>query len=351
MKYSNIRLRKDQKGMVAIITTLILMIVISLMVLGFSQVARRNQRQALDAQLSSQAFYAAESGINLAKTVLKDPANAGYTKDSCGTDTKITNYNVGDNSNNVAITCLLVNPVNNLVFDNVGSSSKVSKIEAEGGGNIDSIFINWEAASGTEVDNCTSHPNLPPATGANKWSCTQPVLRIDLVPLPGTLNAADLRSQQYTVFLYPDGTSGSNTTTWATSAGTGNRGSILKTKCTSPVPTGQVHQCMMEIDVSGAPSRARFGVRMMSLYGSSNVQLHAKIGGNQPNLVGAQTLVDSTARANDVLKRVQARISTVNGDVVPDFAVMSDELCKRYRVDGSSATVEGGSPAADGCNL
>jgi Tfp pilus assembly protein PilX len=62
--YSKMTREDKQAGMVAIMVTMILMIVISLIVVGFAQISRRNQRQALDRQLSTQAFYAAETGVN-----------------------------------------------------------------------------------------------------------------------------------------------------------------------------------------------------------------------------------------------------------------------------------------------
>jgi len=63
-------LQRNQSGMVSIMVTMILMIVMSLIVVGFAQVSRRNQRVALDRQLSTQAFYAAESGVNDAREFL-----------------------------------------------------------------------------------------------------------------------------------------------------------------------------------------------------------------------------------------------------------------------------------------
>jgi Tfp pilus assembly protein PilX len=53
-----------QAGMVSIMVTMILMVVLSLIVIGFAQIARRNSRQSLDRQLSTSAFYAAEAGVN-----------------------------------------------------------------------------------------------------------------------------------------------------------------------------------------------------------------------------------------------------------------------------------------------
>ena len=50
------------------------MIVMSLIVLGFAQISRRNQRESLDRQLSTQAFYAAESGVNDARELITTAA-------------------------------------------------------------------------------------------------------------------------------------------------------------------------------------------------------------------------------------------------------------------------------------
>ena len=63
--------------MVAILVTMNLMIVISLIVLGFAQISRRNQRQSLDRQLSTQAFYAAETAVNDAADLIKTAVQAG----------------------------------------------------------------------------------------------------------------------------------------------------------------------------------------------------------------------------------------------------------------------------------
>ena len=60
-----------------VLLTMILMIVVGLIVLGFAQISRRNQRQALDRQLSTQAFYAAETGVNDAANLIKTAVQAG----------------------------------------------------------------------------------------------------------------------------------------------------------------------------------------------------------------------------------------------------------------------------------
>ena len=54
----------NEEGFASIVIALILIIVLSLLTIGFAQLARREQQTALSKQLANQAQYAAESGIN-----------------------------------------------------------------------------------------------------------------------------------------------------------------------------------------------------------------------------------------------------------------------------------------------
>lgn len=65
-------IKSDERGVVAIIVAVLLMTVLSLIVLATSQNSTREQRETIDRQLSDQAFYNAETGIN-------DVANYLYT--------------------------------------------------------------------------------------------------------------------------------------------------------------------------------------------------------------------------------------------------------------------------------
>src|SRR5688572_9640470 len=58
---------KSEKGIVSIVVTMTIMIVLTLIVIGFAQLSRREQEQAVERQLNTQAFYSAESGVNDAK--------------------------------------------------------------------------------------------------------------------------------------------------------------------------------------------------------------------------------------------------------------------------------------------
>src|ERR1700735_2299515 len=118
------KLKNSQAGFAAIVIAIVLIIVLSLITVGFAQLMQNNQKQALNKQLSSQAYYAAESGVNDAENAIAAAAQNGDTlsKTSClngvsaspGTDG--TDYNglyfnsqVGT-STGASYTCLLINP-------------------------------------------------------------------------------------------------------------------------------------------------------------------------------------------------------------------------------------------------
>lgn len=102
-------LRADNRGIVAIVVTVLLMLILSLIVLAVSQNATREQRQTLDRQLSDQAFYNAESGINEAANYIythKDDPTLPPKKDNCNPLPAPAN-NVLDQSGTNKYTCVL----------------------------------------------------------------------------------------------------------------------------------------------------------------------------------------------------------------------------------------------------
>ncbi|MGH7241040.1 MAG: hypothetical protein ACREGB_01960, partial [Candidatus Saccharimonadales bacterium] len=75
---------------------------------------------------------------------------------------------------------------------------------------------------------------------------------------------------------------------------------------------------------------------LRSLYSKTNVDIEAFNSGS-PNtplpLSGAQTLIDSTGRSQNILKRIQVRVSNNGHYDIPGFDVESGgSICKQYTV-------------------
>src|SRR5688572_7682214 len=173
-----------EAGLVSIMVTLILMIVISLIVLGFAQISRRNQRQALDRQLSTQAFYAAETGVNDVRDLIKAAVLAGQNvpaKADCtgGTGPAAVFY-AGLNpdldaatADEAEYTCVMVNPTpSTLLYGDIGPTGTVVPLISASGANISRVTLTWQSKDDTTTptNNCpTTTNNVFSSTGS--WTC------------------------------------------------------------------------------------------------------------------------------------------------------------------------------------
>lgn len=326
-----------ESGMVAIMVTLILMIVISLIVLGFAQISRRNQRQALDRQLSTQAFYAAETGVNDVAEILKGvaPGQVIPEKDICGPDGSpfyVTLDPVIDEDNEVEYTCLLVDPTpDELSYGDVGDPATIIPVVAESG-TIGSIRLTWSPLP-------TSEPTAPPPTQfcpitttnvfnpTDDWDCGYGVFRFDLVPTSGNLTIDGLRNATMTTFVVPL-RAGAGVA--SVNYSTGGANSRLGVVCSNT-------QCRLTINFL-APG-AQYHMRVNSIYKHVSLVVQAYTGinatGDVVSLRDAQTLVDATGKAQDVLRRIQVRIPVAGSSTNPatDYALQSHEaICKRFAV-------------------
>ncbi len=206
--------RLGQSGLVSLTVTMVLMMVISLIVLGFSEMSRREQRQVLDRQLSAQAFLAAETGVNDARSAIATSLSTSQTvpeKTQCSRTTGSDPYAgfdpVLDAAVDVSYSCLLVstrlqNIVQTVAAD--GSSSVVPLRPA--GGQISRLHIKWTAPTELKPADLTRCANTMPSGESNyfskaaDWACPYGVLRIDMVPTD-VLGRTQLMNNNKVLFL------------------------------------------------------------------------------------------------------------------------------------------------------
>ena len=213
----NNRIRHSQEGMASILVTMVLMVVMSLIVLGFAQVSRNNQRAALDNQLTKQAYYAAETGVNDYSKVIRawltanpnNPDLSALNKTSC--DPKVAlplaYKNVGSgslNSTDVQYTCVLVtaNPTS-LSYSSV-SSTKVIPINSATA--LDKLTITWQTTQtnlASPTANCPGASSIGQLPNVVNWTCGLGILKIDLVPTTGTITMQTLMTNAMTALLVP----------------------------------------------------------------------------------------------------------------------------------------------------
>ncbi len=338
MKINLKDLRKNENGLVSIMVASLLMVVMALITLGFTRIVQNEQRQAIDNQLSKQAFYAAESGINIAASAPGFPGNV--VVDECD----VSQYGNGEVSNNgdVAFTCILINPEpDDLVFSNDSITSNRSKVvPIIPSGTIDEIIFEWgDINSDNVASNCGNTDNLVFDKKAEEWDKISP-LRLDLYAITeGSIDRTELINSQFSAIFYPCNNTGSTTISYAAGRGSPDVGRIYPVNCQT---TGQEYECSITInnvpDTISGSNVSRFYSRFNSVYRDINVRIKMEDStGDQLLFSNAQAVVDSTGRAVDVFRRLQARVPLYDTYVTPNATIQTvNDICKLYDVKESS---------------
>ena len=349
MAHKQVKLAQNETGLASIIVTLIIMLIISLIVVGFARLSRREQRQALDDQLSTQAFYAAESGINDAIQYIKNNTlTQDYTANCADfitllkSSTGNSNVDTLDNSTGVKYTCLLVNRApGNLVYSNVTPDRSIVVPVKPQSGTVDSVTISWQDHSGGNTFCPLGSPaQFTTANPLSSWPCSTGMVRADILPGTGG-DRGTLNSNTMTAFFYPTSVNTKNPLNFNPA----DSGAIAGGGCTT------VNNPYCSVTVTFGSAQSQVNLRLKSIYLSTDITVTAKSGGTAVNLVGAQATVDATGKANDILRRIQVRVPLGGSGPFPEFAVQSgDSICKRLQIDpgtGAAGTdAVGGAVAA-----
>jgi Tfp pilus assembly protein PilX len=335
-----ITLKHNEQGMIALLVTLVTMLMLSITVISFAQIARREQRNALDHQLSSQAYYAAESGVNDAIRILQ-AAPAGDKK-VCGTTAQYPLNGVINAANNVAYTCLLVSQTpDNLQYSpavNQSINADMNFIDpvTNAATTADSIVIKWQDSSNPANTKGNvgggGYPNLPPTSS---WIASTPppvalntaLLRMALTNLGFGFHRDEIDKNTFTAFLYPS-SSGSGSVTYAPNDNTpGNwaaQGKIYETTCAA-------NWCTATVTI---PNLSHVYLRLSAIYAAAGIEITAYDGLTKLKIGGAQAVIDSTGKAQDVLRRVQVHVPIQPGNSsASTYAIQAVQgICKQLDV-------------------
>ena len=344
------KLSGSNQGMVAIMTVMVLMVVIGLIVIGFAQLSRRNARQTLDRQMSTQAYYAAETGVNDVRKVIQDKLeNARKTnstflvpdKTKCQYDAgedfyAALQYNLsGDNK----YSCLLVDASpEQLRYSSVSQPSIIVPVVSANGVAIKSLTFHIQAKNNnTPMTNCPSSFAFTPY---GSWNCGYGVFRADVVPTDGNINFTSLRTNTMTLFgvAMNGGPTEKDIVNYI--GGTSNPNNRIRMKCTNS-------DCTLTIDNLNTKSAY---LRLSSIYKEVSLSIDGKnVDGGDTNFMGGQLVIDSTGRSGDVLRRVQVSVPINNSsqNELSDYAIQTtDSICKRFSVIDSWFRSDGGGSGA-----
>jgi len=345
-----VRIHKNESGMASMVIAILIVIVVTTIVLGFMQIIRREQRRSLDNQLSSQAYYAAESGVNDA---IKAVRQQSFTTDktTCAPLSSGPAAITGNGSNfltadgNIQYSCLLVDQSpTSLVYDKVSTTHGNVFPLVNSAGAIDSVTFTWQNPDG--ISSSTRQPapttfDFPPAATWNSLG----LLRVDIIPVPSVARAS-LIANQRTYFMYPSRGGSATVIGYG-----GSSGDILDGNCSNGAVVNTSHVCSVTINGLAAMSAAGpIYVRVLAMYNPVKLTITGKDGaGAVAGLSGAQTLVDATGKAADVQRRIQVRVPFQDADL-PDYAIASmDSFCKKFTAsaDGTATSEVPADPTCD----
>ena len=353
----------DESGIASIFVVIFAAILMSVVSVSFITVMLQSQRQATNDELSQTAYDSATSGVEDAKRAIafclqnSSPTNGcqdttnGLGSQNCQTLSRISGLGIatstdpatgnveypiqgseGANTLNQAYTCVTINNTpSDYAADMGANTSTVIPLNTSTSSNT--LTFQWKALPGHTF---TAMPTS--TTGFldfGTWSTRQkypPVIRLQLIR--GVGNPEDSTNAS-TLFLYPSSI-GSPTADFAVDfvhsapttgkpafifCGTGGNSCSVLLKDTA-VPSGNI-----------VTDRSREPINYLvvtPLYGDASITMKLS-GGNY--FVGLQDVVDSTGRANDLFRRLQARVDLIPHPTYPNAELsLTGPLCKNFAV-------------------
>ena len=95
---------------------------------------------------------------------------------------------------------------------------------------------------------------------------------------------------------------------------------------------------ILPASVTGSASQNEF-LRLTTIYRNANVRVQLAYEGTAVKFIGIQPSVDSTGRASNLFRRVEARLQIGNDFPYPSYALdIANSLCKDFSVDSTSVT-------------
>lgn len=380
-------MNKSQSGAVSLFVVIFTALLLSIITISFIQLMVRDQRQATASDLSQSAYDSAQAGVEDAKRLLLlDQAckngtaapgvncalvaaalapESGSLQSACDTLAQsglvsqtngetIIQQSTGDNAAQLdqAYTCVKI-ATNTADYLGQLENDESTIVPLKGDRPFSQVELSWFSAQDLPSTN-----NLTvgfPSTGANvnlprvgtRWPANNPALmRAQLMQVGGnfTLSDFDGGADATTLFLYPLalGPADQTTTSFSLDARRSPTNTPRAVDCRTTLAGGG-YACKVIIQLpdpaNGSAANRTAYLRLSAIYNKAHFQIKLlDSAGGAVNLSGVQPEVDSTGRANDLFRRVVARVE-LRGDVAyPNAEIdLLGNLCKNFTVTSTPA--------------
>lgn len=383
-------MRKGQEGMASILVVSVLIVIITLISIGFARIMNRSLANSTNRQSSAAATYVAQSGINDVADYIKthptayssscnnspaDPTSPSLIGNSTSPGPFYNDANnVGGAGSTAKYTCILLNQFpQDLLYQQVAANkTRVTRVNTTAfSGFLGKIMLSWQSSISQNNGYPTSSSSLNTQTNWNTASsgiCQQggtaagcvPILKVSLYPVPVGGDLSQVQAKSKTVYLYPQSGVGNMPHPSYSSL---NDGSLMPVTCSSsigndasgnPYFNGSTNYAcniiVQDLDkIYLSPAQIDYVyMKITPIYGQADVRIEANDAFRQVvNFKYTQAMIDVTGTYGGVAKRLQARVDTStftdtagvykeddnlgsNSDLAPDQALRTAvAICKR----------------------
>ena len=370
-----------QSGAVSLFSVIFATMLLSVLVAGFMRLMIRDQQQATNNDLSQSAYDAALAGVEDAKRVVRS-AQAGDSRaysalneadaEECtvvqragiagvegDNEVQVKSSNTNGEDFNQAYTCV------NIAMDTPdylyeSHEDKTWLIPLTSSGEYNKIAIEWytrEDSNGAVVGNPGgSTESLPPRAN---WGATStvpgvtssvsapPIIRAQVINPGEQIDLATLNSTGQTAFIRPVSISSGATkpveipvnlvaAPRVVGDGASGTNSSYPVTCSARFLHNDEYACrtvlVLNDSISETASKNAF-LRLSSIYSGAHVRVTLLNDTTPVSFRGVQPSVDSTGRANDLFRRVEARLQLGDDFPYPEGVVDIDgNICKDFSV-------------------
>jgi Tfp pilus assembly protein PilX len=381
--------RVNEQGAVSLFVVIFAALLMTILTVSFIQLMLRDQQQATTSDLSQSAYDSAQAGVEDAKRLLilnqscksgaassnvdcnkvyqaLTPPN-GSNETNCDTlsaaglvgetdgETKIqANTNAGDLKLDQAYTCVKI-ATDTDDYKGTLTAGQSIVVPIRGTSAFDTVELSWFSREDlSNPNNVTAKTplggsiELPPV---GSWDKDWPsLLRAQLIQTGASFSLDQFdtsqadKSNTNTLFLYPNNV--------ATANNQYNFG--VNDLRRSPLNAPKLIRCETNlsqfaysctatlklpasIDGQTGTNRNAY-LHLGALYNDSHFQIKLKQGSTPVRFDSVQPIVDSTGRANDVFRRVQARVQLSSDYTYPDAAIdLQGDLCKNFTITNDNS--------------
>lgn len=364
--------RYYQAGVVSIFAVIFSTLLLTVLTVGFIGLMITAQQRAVNNDLSQSAYDAALSGVEDAKRVVracvggsesacnaldampdcKVIARAGINGSLDASETVIASQTGNEEQEHFdqAYTCVNIH-MNSPDYVYRAAADRAHVIPLRATGTFNQIVIEWYSSDDNRGRlaerpmSATDDKLLPRSSGWNPSA--PPMLRAQIIT-PGQtffLNSLDESPASHTVFLRPNSVSAS-TTNWdvsiAPDAPARATGGDQYTNGPTPIA------CSSNFANNGYSCRATFTLtdaittevgsntllRLNTIYKDATTRITLRNTNLPVEFNGVQPIADSTGRASNLFRRVEARLSVGSNFPYPSYAAdVSTAICKDFSVD------------------